>query len=136
MARPSKVVQRRAMLQILAAAALSGGRPARASSVSARGKCSSDHIAWVVEVLKRIQTIIPGMTRDDLMRVFTTEGGLSFGLQRAFVSRDCPYFKVNVTFRRASTQSSDTPGRGDLVEYDNDVIVSISQPYMQFSIMD
>jgi hypothetical protein len=53
-------------------------------------------MAWVAEVLKRMETIHPGMTRDALLTVFTTEGGLSNGLRRTFVSRDCPYFKVDV----------------------------------------
>ena len=57
------------------------------------------HVVWVTEVLKRMQTIRPGMTRKTLLTVFTTEGGLSTGLRRTFVSRDCPYFKVDVEFQ-------------------------------------
>ena len=67
---------------------------------------SSDHVAWVAEALKRMQTIQPGMTREDLLKVFTTEGGQSTGLQRTFVSQDCLYFKVDVQF--------DAVGRPDM----------------------
>ena len=55
-------------------------------------------MSWVAEALKRIETIKPGMTSEDLFKVFTTEGGLSTGLRRTFVSRDCPYFKIDVQF--------------------------------------
>jgi hypothetical protein len=49
-----------------------------------------DHLAWVTRTLEKMETVKPGMTREDLLKVFTTEGGLSTGLQRTFVSRDCP----------------------------------------------
>jgi len=51
------------------------------------------HVAWVVDVMRRMETIKVGSTRKELMAVFTTEGGLSTPLQRRFVSRDCPYFQ-------------------------------------------
>jgi hypothetical protein len=66
----------------------------------ASGRASvSDHADWVAQVLRRMQDMRPGMTRAALLLTFTTEGGLSKGLQRTFVSRDCSYFKVDVTFR-------------------------------------
>jgi hypothetical protein len=63
---------------------------------------AQDHVAWVAQALKRMQTIKPGMTREALLIVFTTEGGLSTGLQRPFISRDCPYFKVDLNSRRSA----------------------------------
>jgi hypothetical protein len=63
-----------------------------------------DHVAWVAEALRRMQTVKPGMTRTDLLKVFTTEGGLSSPLHRTFVSRDCPYFKVDVELRPSVTR--------------------------------
>ena len=95
-----------------------------------------DHVPWVAEVLKRMQTIEPGMTREDLLTVFTTEGGLSTGLQRTFVSRDCPYFKVDVEFRAVGRPDRDADGRVTLVEGSQDIILKISRPYLQFSIVD
>jgi len=87
------------------------------------------HVAWVADVLKRMQTIKVGMTRADLEKVFTTEGGIFSRLQRTYVSRDCPYFKVAVQFeaRGSEGQSHGAPG---------DVIVSISRPYLQFMTLD
>src|SRR5438132_8612957 len=96
--------------------------------------CSSDLSAS--ESLKRMQTVKPGMTRTDLLKVFTTEGGLSTGLHRTFVSRDCPYFKVDVEFKAVGRPDRDAGGRVTLVEGNQDIIVKISRPYLQFSIMD
>ncbi len=125
-------LQRRRILQLLAAATV-GGTPALASQESAASR--SAHVAWVAESLKQMLTIEPGMSRSQLMTVFTTEGGLSTALQRTFVSHDCPYFKADVTFHRASHDPSG--GReASLRELDNDVIATISRPYLQFSIRD
>jgi hypothetical protein len=49
----------------------------------------TDHVAWVGEVLKRLQTIKPGTRRADLLQVFTTEGGIYTRTQRIYVSREC-----------------------------------------------
>jgi len=83
-----------------------------------------------------MQTIKPGMTRKDLLTAFTTEGGLSTGLQSTFVSRDCPYFKVDVEFHAVGRPNRDHNGRMTLVEGDEDIILKVSTPYLQFSVMD
>jgi len=129
--------QRRRMLQALASAAAVGlSTAAIAGEGSSADGCAPNHLAWVTDALKRMQTIHPGMTRDDLLRVFTTEGGLSNALQRTFVSRDCPYFKVDATFRRASRHPPEQGRDRLLSEYGDDVIATVSRPYLQFSIMD
>ena len=94
------------------------------------------HIRWVAGVLKQIGTITPGMTRKDLKSVFTTEGGLSTGLRRTYVTRECPYFKVDVGFRAVGRPERDRDGRVTLLEDDRDLITTISRPYLQFSIVD
>jgi hypothetical protein len=95
-----------------------------------------DHVAWVAEGLKRMQTIKPGMTRTELLVVFTTEGGLFTALRRTFVSRDCPYFKVDVEFEAVGRSSRDSDGRVTMIEGVQDRIIKISRPYLQFSVMD
>jgi hypothetical protein len=95
-----------------------------------------DHANWVQQVLIRMQAVKPGMTRAELLRPFTTEGGLSTGLQRTYVSRDCPYFKVDVKFRAFGRPDQDSDGRVTLVEDPRDQIVTISRPYVEFSIAD
>jgi hypothetical protein len=83
-----------------------------------------------------MQAIRVGMTRADLLKVFTTEGGLSTGLQRTFVSRDCPYFKVDVEFTAVGRPNRDRDGRVTLVEGSRDIIVKISKPYLEFSVTE
>jgi hypothetical protein len=124
------------MLQLLAGGAIGRGQALLAIPSNDEDQASQEHVAWVVEVLERMQAIIPGMTREALYRVFTTEGGLSTGLRRTFVSRDCPYFKVDVEFQAVGRREKDADGRVTLVEDDRDLIHEISRPYLQFSIMD
>lgn len=83
-----------------------------------------------------MQQIKSGMTRKLLMTVFNIEGGWSTGLHRTYVSRDCPYFKVDVTFKAVGRPDRDKDGRVTLIEADEDVISEISRPYLGFSIMD
>ncbi len=75
-----------------------------------------------------METIKPGMTREELLKVFTMEGGVSNARHRTYVSRDRPYFKVDVEFQTVS--------HAPLVENGHDVILKISRPYLQFSIID
>jgi hypothetical protein len=80
-------MQRRRVLTLLAAAALGGANLLEANPMGELGQSYRAHMGWVTEVLKRMETIHPGMTRDALLTVFTTAGGLSNGLRRTFVSR-------------------------------------------------
>jgi hypothetical protein len=97
---------------------------------------SPEQTTWVANVLKRMMTIETGMTRETLRTIFTTEGGLSTGLQRTYVSQDCPYFKVDVEFDAVGRPNRDGEGRVTLIEDPRDRIVKISRPYLQFSIRD
>jgi hypothetical protein len=129
-------LSRRNLIRMLAAAGAAGGTAALAAPVRDNGSPECDHVAWVGDSLKRIQTITPGMTRSQLLTVFTVEGGISTALQRTFVSRDCPYFKVDITFHRAADHPADNGETDWLHELDSDIIATISRPYLQFSIMD
>ncbi len=129
-------MQRRQMFHLLACAAIGGGDAVFASPSNGKDQASQNHVAWVAEVLTRMQTVKPGMSREALVRVFTTEGGLSTGLQRTFVSRDCPYFKVDVEFQAVGRPDRDENGRVTLIEDSRDIILKISRPYLQFSILD
>jgi len=129
-------MQRRRAFLLLASAAIAGANFLRASPLPSQGQSRRDCRAWVAEVLKRMETIKPGMTRKTLLTVFTTEGGLSTGSQRTFVSQDCPYFKVDVEFQAVGRPDRDEEGRVTLVEGDEDIILKVSTPYLQFSITD
>lgn len=100
--------------------------------------------------MRRMDTIKPGMTRADLDQVFTTEGGLSSRAARTFVSRDCPYFKVDVVFElvgppdlpatdcRSAITGAPCPDdvKARIGVSPRDTIISISRPYLQFTIYD
>ena len=90
------------------------------------------HTEWVSGVMRQIQTIKPGMTRADLLKVCTTEGGISNATQRRYVYKDCPYIKVDVRFRRAKAADD-----ADLLkELPTDRITEISRPFLEWGILD
>jgi hypothetical protein len=130
------MVRQLLVLALLSSAAIGAVISVQVTPRAGQGPSSQDHVAWVAQTLKQMQTIKPGMTRMDLLKVFTTEGGLSIGLRRTFVSRECPYFKVDVEFEAVGHPSRDVNGRVTLVEGSQDIIVNISRPYLQFSVTD
>jgi hypothetical protein len=121
------------LLSSVAIACSSCGKGPRAAT---QGTCPQQHCEWVAQALQRMSTVKPGMTRKDLLAVFTTEGGLSTGLQRTYGSRDCPFFKVDVVFEAVGRPSWDSEGRVTLVQDDRDIIVKISQPYLAWPVAD
>jgi hypothetical protein len=95
-----------------------------------------EHVAWVAKVMDKMETIKIGDTRAQLLRVFTTEGGLSTALQHTYVSQDCPLFKIDVKFRAVGRPELDSDGRESLVESNDDVITTLSRPYLAAPVMD
>ena len=81
-------------------------------------------------ILTECQKIKPGMTRAELLKVFTTEGGLSTAAWRTFVYRGCPYIKVDVDFTPSD------PKQKMVEERPTDTIRKISKPYLDWSISD
>jgi len=78
--------------------------------------------------LKEIETLRAGMTRADVERLFTREGGFRGGTLQAsgqFYYRKCPYLKITVEFE---------PGRRGSREQPQDKIVSISKPFLEATI--
>jgi hypothetical protein len=88
----------------------------------------SDQTRWITEVLRSIGTIKAGMTRQELRKVFTTEGGISFVGWRRYIHRECAYIKVDVEF--APTHE------GQRKELPTDRITKISTPFLEWSILD
>jgi hypothetical protein len=89
-----------------------------------------DHTQWVAGVLKEIQTVKIGMTRQDLLKVFATEGGLSTRRTRTYAYKGCPYVKVDVEFRPIQQANE------ELKEFPDDKVVRISKPYLAWAVMD
>jgi hypothetical protein len=97
---------------------------------------SEEQTEWIAHSLKEMQKIRVGMTRADLLKVFTTEGGLSTGLNRTYVYRGCPYIKVDVEFEPVGRPARDREGRVTLIEANEDVIKKISKPYLEWGVID
>jgi len=68
--------------------------------------------------------IQPGMTRSDLLEVFTMEGGLSNRLRQTYVLKGCEIIHVDVTYSFISNDN------GHFTEMPNDKIKTISKPYL------
>jgi len=88
------------------------------------------HQEWIAKSLKEIETVKVGMTRAELMKVFSTEGGLSTRTQQRFVYRECPYIKVDVEFEAVGEPKNQT------LLQPEDKIKKISKPFLEWSIID
>ena len=99
-------------------------------SVPVNAALTQERTKWIAKVLRQTSSIKPGMRRRDLLTVFGTEGGQSTRFQRTYVHLECPYIKVNVRFKAVSDESN------ALKEDSDDLIESISQPYLDFSVID
>jgi hypothetical protein len=121
---------RKLMLMALTVAALAYVLTLSASPSRDDKAVAAERVQWVEQSLKEMQTVKVGMTRGDLLKVFTEEGGLSTRTQQTYIYRGCPYFKVDVTFKPVGGVR-----RGDFVA-PGDKIVNISRPYLDWSILD
>ncbi len=99
-------------------------------SVPVDNDFNQERTMWIAKALRQMKMIEPGMRRQDLLKVFTTEGGLSTRSQRTYVYSECQYIKVNVRFKPANSEEN------NMEEKPDDVIDSISQPYLEFSVTD
>jgi hypothetical protein len=98
-------------MSLVATAALSGRQAAPRDT---------SHDAWVLTAARQMESVKAGMTRADLLKVFAVQGGLSTNSNATFVSRTCPYFKVDVWFSVVS----------GVAEHPNDIIGRMSRPYV------
>jgi hypothetical protein len=101
----------------------STGQPLQLVTLPGAPVIDWEHRQWVDSVLAWIATIKPGMTRSDLLRVFTTEGGLSTRTHRTYVLTHCPIIKVDVEFSISAREAEDK-------------ITQISKPYLGYGIYD
>ena len=85
------------------------------------------HQVWVEQSLRTMNTIKVGMTRRQLMKVFTYPDGLwsVSRTRQTFAYRDCPSFLINVEFKPVGTLK---PG---MRESADDRITKISKPYIE-----
>jgi hypothetical protein len=93
-------------------------------------RAADEHTEWIAKSLKEIESVKPGMTRLDLLRVFKEEGGISTRTSRRYIYRDCPYIKVDVQFEPVGEPEN------KLNQSPRDKIIKISKPFLEWSIMD
>jgi hypothetical protein len=125
------MIQRFFVLILLSIIVIGGSASFRPAQSANAQPCAQDHEAWLKQVSEKMETIKPGMTRWDLLKVLRTEGtprptfriggGPPPILRESFVSQDCPYLRIDV----------ELSGRDD--GPNQDVIVKVSKPYLQFA---
>ncbi len=108
----------------------STGHPYEVVTLEGEPPLDMEHIQWVSSVLRWTYDIKPGMTRKDLLRVYTVEGGLSTRTHRTYVLKGCPGIKVDVEFVPVGN------AQDGLIESPNDQILKLSKPYLDYSHMD
>jgi len=86
----------------------------------------------VESVLHDLGTLRPGMPRSALTTLLMEDGGLQSFRQTRYDFRRCRYIKIDVKFKPA-TKANNEPIRE---ERDDDVIVEISKPYLQYPFYD
>jgi len=106
------MIRRLFVLLLLSVIVIGGSASVRTTGSANPEPCAQDHEVWLAHLMEKMETIKPGMTRWDVLKVFRTEGGLPApmptptGLQRSrFVSQDCPYFKIDVEFKPVARPS-------------------------------
>jgi len=100
------------------------------SSVSAQPATNNDLTKQISAILTECQKIKPGMTRAELLKIFTTQGGIWSAMHRTFVYRGCPYIKVDVDFTLSD------PRQEGIEERPTDIISKVSKPYLEWSVID
>ncbi|RYG75022.1 hypothetical protein EON80_02025 [bacterium] len=85
---------------------------------------------WIAHSLREMQTIKPGMTGKQLLKVFTVEGGVQQIPPTRYVYRDCPMIKVDIEWKNVHQP------RPTQTHKKTFVISKISKPYLEGSIVD
>jgi hypothetical protein len=78
----------------------------------------------VIRQFRSALGIQAGMTRSDLLEVFTMEGGLSNRLRQTYVLKGCEIIHIDVTYSPISNETD------HLTEMPGDKIDTISKPYL------
>jgi hypothetical protein len=82
----------------------------------------------IADILKLCQKVKPGTTYAELLKTFTTEGGISNSKQQTFVYRGCPYIKIDVEFTLSDPKQNTAEG--------GPIVSKVSKPYLAWSVMD
>jgi hypothetical protein len=130
-------MMRRLFMPLLLSMIVIGGSASLLPTQSASPQpCAQDHAVWLTHLTEKMETIKPGMTRWDVLKIFRTDGGppnrkdvgLPTLLRQTFVSQDSPYLKIDVEFEPFTRLNGSL---GFLPADNRDVIVKVSKPYVQ-----
>jgi hypothetical protein len=113
---------------VLLLAMVSAGSAFSAESPNDAGKTDEALTKKVAEAITELSKVKAGMTRKELLKIVTTEGGLSTRTHRQYVYKKCPYIKIDVEFEAV--------GEAMDGESSADKIVKVSKPYLEFTIGD
>jgi hypothetical protein len=95
------------------------------------GCSQGEHSKWIASVLKDMQSIGPGMKRADLSTLLAPESGFHVDpYHQTFVYRGSSYVKIDIAFTAAD------PSRQRASEDPNDVVQSVSRPYLSATVID
>jgi hypothetical protein len=108
----------------------STGKPFEFVTLAGEPPIDWEHTQWVTTVLGWAGEVKPGMTRKELLRVYTEEGGISTRTNRTYALKGCPEIKVDVEFSGVGPATE--PGG----ESFDDRIVKISKPYLDYGRVD
>jgi hypothetical protein len=101
----------------------------RVEALPSSSAYDSEQARWIAANLAEMDSIKAPMTRQELLKVFMPEGGMSNRIHRSYVYRKCGLIKVDVEFAPVGN-----PGSGH--EGPNDWIIKISRPYMALPTTD
>lgn len=86
---------------------------------------------WLAKTFRQIESIMPGMHRRDLDSLFRHDGGIQFGpSEDRYVFKACSLIKIDVRFA-LTAKSADA-----FHENPDDVITSVSKPYLEYPMTD
>lgn len=94
------------------------------------GQPNLDSCHLVVEALRAVNELKPGMPRADLEKNFVLDGGISFPSSGTYTFKKCHYIKIDVGFEAHDLD------KGTQSLSRTDAIVTISKPYLAYPIAD
>ena len=84
---------------------------------------------WISRALREMETIQPGMKRQDVDRVFVDSGAASPPAEGHYNYKDCPYFRVDIDFTVANGAD------GKPVADPGDAIAKVSRPHLEWPVI-
>jgi hypothetical protein len=95
-----------------------------------------EHRRWLDERYKEAVSIKPGMTRADLHRLFSVDGGLQTIPDSRYVLKSCGMIKVEVKFDVPQGLSRESLIDENAAADEALKIIEVSKPYLEYPAVD